>query len=536
MLNAEEERIKNFMFKKMRIRNWMIVISIVGFLIIGFNQLIVYSDISVIKTSEKKIQNNVESNIDRNLLSKFPGLHLDTRSKETETYTSFISVPTTNSDEINDTIESWLKKQESNFIDRVEENKEFLTDEFTAHLNIQLDTQIIANDIYSFVFTTYEMVGGANGSNKIKTFIIDLEDNKVLNIEDTFYTEKDETISSLQDLLKKELLDLENTTVIFEEEPEQLDAIVKDITQWKWALNKKHMRVFFDEYEIAAGSAGVIHVDIPIEDVLPHLNSKIAKKLNLEIDKTNEEIDRKKKEQEKKEEEKRRKEEQKRKEQEEKERKEREKEEQSKPKKDPNGKYVALTFDDGPSQSVTPRVLETLRKYDAKATFYMLGSQVDYYPSIAKMVVDEGHEVGSHTDNHLDLTTIGNETIYNELSKANQKIKAATGLDYIKTVRPPYGAYNQNIVNITSEYHSSIILWSVDSLDWQSRNAQAINEVILRDLKPGGIVLMHDIHSTTADALPQLLETLKNDGYQFITVSELLELKGVNGIGPHHGY
>lgn len=201
---------------------------------------------------------------------------------------------------------------------------------------------------------------------------------------------------------------------------------------------------------------------------------------------------------------------------------------------DPNGKYIAFTFDDGPSSLVTPRILDILKEYEVKATFFMLGNQVNKNPLLAKRVADEGHEIGNHSYSHSKLVNLTEGDIRNEIEGTNQIIEEVTGFKPT-SFRPPYGDYNETVQAIAFGNKAPIILWSVDSEDWKNKNAEAVKNMVLNNLRPGSIVLLHDIHSTTAEALPALLTVLKEDGYQFITVSELLSLEPTIPAGPYYG-
>ena len=185
---------------------------------------------------------------------------------------------------------------------------------------------------------------------------------------------------------------------------------------------------------------------------------------------------------------------------------------------DPSGKYVAFTFDDGPHPKVTPRILQTLSNYNIKATFFMLGSQVEKYPNLAKQVADHGHEIGNHTYSHPNLKKLTTEEMAEEIRRTDEIITLTTGIKPA-LFRPPYGIYTDEVLQYTKENGYFTILWSVDSLDWKSRNANAIHRMIMQHTTNGSIILMHDIHAATADALPQLIQTLQAKGYEFITVS-----------------
>jgi len=182
-----------------------------------------------------------------------------------------------------------------------------------------------------------------------------------------------------------------------------------------------------------------------------------------------------------------------------------------------NTKQVALTFDDGPDPEVTTAILATLKKYDAKATFFMLGSRVEYYPEIAKKVEKSGHELGNHTWNHPDLTKASSNKVNSEIAKTSTIIKDVTGKN-ATVFRPPYGAANDSV---RAQTDLPSILWDVDTLDWKHRNADELLRIVKSSTQDGSIILMHDIHQSTADGLDSVLAHLKKEGFTFVTVSEL---------------
>lgn len=181
------------------------------------------------------------------------------------------------------------------------------------------------------------------------------------------------------------------------------------------------------------------------------------------------------------------------------------------------GKVVALTFDDGPNSSSTPRILDTLKQYNAKATFFVIGSSVPGNEAILKRAVSEGHEIGNHTWSHPSLATLSVNDIKWQMSETSKVITSATGKE-VKLMRPPYGATN---ATVQANVGYPQILWDVDTLDWKNRNTQAILGNVQSQVAPGAVILMHDIHGTTADALPAVMDYLVSQGYRFVTVSEL---------------
>lgn len=180
-------------------------------------------------------------------------------------------------------------------------------------------------------------------------------------------------------------------------------------------------------------------------------------------------------------------------------------------------KRVALTFDDGPHPRNTEKVLGLLDQYDAKATFFMLGSNVEYYPDIVKSIVAAGHELGNHTWSHPDLTALGSDSVMQEVQNTNEIIEKTTG-EEPTVFRPPYGATNEQVETAVK---MTPVLWSVDTMDWKSRDPNAILALVKGNVEDGSIILLHDIHDTTVVALEPILKYLDGEGYNFVTVSDL---------------
>ena len=180
-------------------------------------------------------------------------------------------------------------------------------------------------------------------------------------------------------------------------------------------------------------------------------------------------------------------------------------------------KAVALTFDDGPSPKTTPVALDLLKKYNAKGTFFMVGHAVEGNEDIIKRVIAEGHQIGNHSWDHPVLTKISLEKAKSQINDTTAALKKASGLD-VHIMRPPYGAINGAIQAAVDQ---SFILWDVDTLDWKNRNTASIMKEV-RKAQPGSIILMHDVHQTTIDALPLILQYLTEQGFEMVTIEELM--------------
>lgn len=188
---------------------------------------------------------------------------------------------------------------------------------------------------------------------------------------------------------------------------------------------------------------------------------------------------------------------------------------------DKNKKMVALTYDDGPS-IYTPRILKTLKENNSVATFFVVGNRVPMYSDTVKKAYDMGCEIGNHTYEHKSLPNLSETEVKRQISKTNKEVKKAIGEKPV-IMRPTGGATNTNIkkwVGMPS------IIWSVDTLDWKTRNADSTRCAVLNRVKDGDIVLMHDLYSATATASETIIPELVRRGYQLVTVSELAECRG----------
>ena len=187
---------------------------------------------------------------------------------------------------------------------------------------------------------------------------------------------------------------------------------------------------------------------------------------------------------------------------------------------DPARPMVAVTYDDGPAK-YTDSILDCLEKYHARATFFVQGKSVSKYASSVKRAVELGCEIGNHTNSHANLTKLSSDGIASEISATNKAVYNAAGV-YPKLFRPPYGAYNSSVLSAAG---MPAIMWSVDTLDWKTRNADKTLASVQSSTKDGSIILMHDIHAPTAEAAERVIKYLLKQGYQLVTVSELLDAR-----------
>jgi peptidoglycan/xylan/chitin deacetylase (PgdA/CDA1 family) len=196
-----------------------------------------------------------------------------------------------------------------------------------------------------------------------------------------------------------------------------------------------------------------------------------------------------------------------------------------------DGPYIAMTFDDGPSATLTPKLLDLLAAHHIKATFFVIGENVAEHPEIVARAARDGHEIGNHSWSHPNFGKMSDESVRRQLQQTDDAIKTATG-KRPTLLRPPYGSITAREKRwIHDEFGYDIILWDVDPLDWKRPGPAVVRARILKETRPGSIVLSHDIHPGTIEAMPSTFEELEAKGFKFVTVSELIRMKAPQS--PH---
>jgi peptidoglycan/xylan/chitin deacetylase (PgdA/CDA1 family) len=179
-------------------------------------------------------------------------------------------------------------------------------------------------------------------------------------------------------------------------------------------------------------------------------------------------------------------------------------------------KCIALTFDDGPG-AYTEELLNILKDRDVDATFFVLGSLAEAHPKTVKRMEDEGHEVGNHSWKHTLLTRLGAEAAAEDIHRANEAIAKIIG-HQPDVMRPPYGGTNDSIINAVGMPE---IIWDIDPNDWKYQSTSNLENHIITHAHRGAIALMHDIYKSTVNAIPRIIDTLRSQGYRFVTIKEL---------------
>lgn len=192
---------------------------------------------------------------------------------------------------------------------------------------------------------------------------------------------------------------------------------------------------------------------------------------------------------------------------------------------DPDKPMIALTFDDGPHYTNTEKILDVLKQNDSCATFFVVGDNAEAYPEILKDISDAGCQIGNHTKNHKDLTNLTDDEIKQEVDYVDKIVKKATGSP-TTIIRPPYGAYDKNVQKVLNK--TPLIFWDIDTEDWLTLNAKKTIDAVMDQTSDGEIILLHDIHDSTAKAAETFIPRLRAEGYQLVTIEELIYYKGIN--------
>lgn len=179
---------------------------------------------------------------------------------------------------------------------------------------------------------------------------------------------------------------------------------------------------------------------------------------------------------------------------------------------------IAITFDDGPSAKYTPQLLDGLKERNVKASFFVIGKMAEENPKLIQREKEEGHLIGNHTYNHVDISKLSDEAAVSEIQKTNQVIEKVTK-ENVEYLRAPFGSWKKNLVGRMNVFP---VVWSVDPLDWTTENADEIVNKVVTEVKENDIILLHDCYQSSVDAALRIIDILQKEGYEFVTVDKLI--------------
>lgn len=181
-------------------------------------------------------------------------------------------------------------------------------------------------------------------------------------------------------------------------------------------------------------------------------------------------------------------------------------------------KRIALTFDDGPHEIYTKKLLDGLKEREVRATFFLIGKRVEDNPELVRQMAKDGHLIGNHTYNHVELNKLSDLKACRELKQTNEAIFKAAGIvpEYI---RPPFGAWRDSLEECVE---MTPVFWNIDPLDWKIQNKTSVVNRVMKYAEPDKIILLHDIFASSVEAALEIVDRLKADGYEFVTVEELI--------------
>lgn len=384
-----------------------------------------------------------------------------------------------------------------------EEEIKKVTKDAVAGVTFGKHFEVLENskNLIGFLNETYRSFGNTF-SDEYQTNYYDVTNKKLLTINNLFTSEKAfSTFASKITLATKETLKKiieKDASLTQTDKQNMLNSLVEQINNGTAAAVKNYnavvfkpevVEVIFNKYQVAPGSMGSIKVQIASKDITELLKEEYQTLFRLE--KKPEEV-------------------------------------KNLPKKETTTTQiptsdvncdevpcVALTFDDGPSVH-TNRLLDILKEEEVKATFFVLGKSSKVQPNTILRQQKEGHVVANHSWNHKDLRKLSTNEVVEQINNTNQAIEEVTNTK-VKYLRPPYGAFNTEIKSVSK---MPIILWTIDPLDWKDRNAETVAERMMK-AKANGIILAHDIHKSTVDAVPNVIKTLKEKGFYFVSLDEL---------------
>ncbi len=399
--------------------------------------------------------------------------------ESTDNYDLKIDYPNVENKKIKKKIDEYVKEQKDNFLNNVKEIEDLEQPKYDFNLSVNVNDY---NDIIRVYMLTFAYTGGAHYTRDDTSLYFD---NKTKEFVDLKYFFKDEeAFKKLSSIAYYYVLKLEDKT--FDElwVKRGTDPTIDNYRHFNF--KDEGLEILFPPYQIASWADGEIKITIPYEEINDLLKEEYRNtSKEEEVVSIIPEVRDLTKYQDK--------------------------------------KLIAFTFDDGPSETNTNYLLDNLDKYDAKVTFFVLGSRVNSNKETIKRAYLEGNAIGSHTYNHQNLNLLSDFALIDEVKKTNEAIKEVIGTSPT-LLRPPYG----NLTDHGKELaNMSIILWNIDPLDWKYKDKNRVANEIIEHAHDGAIILVHDIYKSSVEGALLAMEELQKQGYAFVTINEMAQLRGI---------
>ncbi len=411
--------------------------------------------------------------------SKYSGIRSKFVTRDNKREKVSIEYPITENEKINRLISESIDK-----IDRDFQNTVLLATVFDKPMTETIGYQVTHNtsEALSIVINIKQDMNGAHPASMTQFWTFDKKSGEVVGLAD-FIEQSDEAAEAIISAAKDNI----SQTIKQRQQPEiDLNEIINKeaLSNFIITNNGNSLAWPLGQASLLPSSYGELTITVPISSVSKYLQNPTARKL-ANIPKPPE------------------------------------------PKPEPapapapttGNKVIALTFDDGPGP-YTAHLLDILDQYGAKATFFLIGSKVSGQASVVRSIQARGHQLGNHSWSHPELPKLSVDQIAGEIDRTNEAIRQATGVKP-SILRPPYGAVNGVVLEQLRLRNMSSILWSVDTRDWADRNSQIVCSRAVAGARPGAVILMHDIHQTSVNAVPCILSSLKQQGYSFVTIQRL---------------
>lgn len=404
-----------------------------------------------------------------------PDKSVETFIKQEQNMVISLNYPKTNIKKLDGNIKHQVHQIYDDFI---KEYSTITNNNDISELNIDYSYQFINDRYINIVLEEFVNENTLNHpKNKLYTYVFDIKKNKFLSLSDVIDQNDLKKITvQIQKQLLKEYPESINTKSL----SGTITPEYKHFTHF--TFDDENLILYFNPYELSSDYYHIIDIEIPLENINLKLDLELGTNIEKQpiVTKTTSQII------------------------------------------DPNKKMIAITFDDGPGR-YTKDILKILKKYDAYATFFVLGNKVEIYDESTRAIMKQGSEIGNHSYNHKWLIKLKKDEFIDQINMTQDIIERTTGYRP-KVLRPTYGDVNETMKKNTD---LDIVLWNIDTLDWKIRNPKKIANRVIGKVEDGDIVLMHDTHKQTVEALKLILPKLKEEGFQFVTISELKEARTI---------